>query len=1689
MLIDYDFIEIGTSDFDTQIELSDDYSIGLTIEPLKFYLDKLPNKSNVKKLQVAVSDQDSEIDIYYIPEEKILEYSLPWWVRGSNSVSKPHPFTVKEIGEDLYSQIVQIDKVPTLKWETLVKQEKIGSINFLKIDTEGYDHIILKDYLEMCNSNPKLFANKIKFERHPEVSDIGKIDEIIPKFKDYYVEMQGTDVILTKVKIPRIIHQTFRTNDLPQPIQEVVDRLKSMNPEFEYRFYNDDDCYEFIKENYDDDTLSLYSSINPKYGSARADFFRYLVMYKIGGVYLDIKSFSNVPLKQTILPTDEYILTHWEGRDFHETLNYYHGEFQNWHIICKPGHPFLKKTIEMVKENIRNHRGQKGKKYVLHMTGPIVYSKAILTMLDEHRLYNDKSPVREFRLEGEVNLAYRVTRLHQDKLYGQNVAHDEPIILSNKEEGLFYKGQKIADKGYLLNLPHRSDRLEKSIKLLDELGFTGYEVYEGTVLKNPDHKKLGCTASYMKMFEEILNSNYEDVLVFEDDIKLMKGTTSKDLDNIFSNWSSIKNQYDIVALGTKLLPRSKIELKGDTHGSFEEMLCTQSFYYKRNIIKHIQEQLSGFLNPEHYLYKCTIDMFLNDCSCEKYRFIHSQNHKKFDFGITIPMIFSQTNSFSDNEGEPQSYENEMENSFYNALKQDKGYVLYATENYIDIITECAKSIREFSDLPIFVYLINSDKKINVERTTTVEWNCDIQNINDNLYVKSRENFYIDRRNPTIYKILIQKPLIAKHVLKNFVKNVCFVDCDSVATPTVDRIFSYYDKSSKHPYFVEGVYDYLQLYGRGGGGNFGGGLTKTLEYPACQLFDVDQSVRVRYRQTGYFVCGQNTYDFLDEWYWMCIHPKVVENCEIYAPFNEETIMNVLLWKHNYQEGLPYLYVNGTFQTIKRMYREVTYKGPDEVQYLGDWLRAPQDKEHIMFFHGEKNPQVMRNMVEEIKRYNEKTLKILFLAPHLSTGGMPAFLLKRIQSLQKYSDSVELFVVEYSNHSDHYVVQKNMIKDIIPQSNFWTLGKDKSELVDIVRKNNIDIIHIDDVIEEIDIYNPIPEELINGIYSENRTWRIVETCHNVSFQPHLSKVLHPEAYAFCTPYHEKVTFKDLPSYGETILFPIENKTISSEEKLEAKRKLGFGKDRIHVVNVGLWTPGKNQGEGVELAKLMKKTHPEIMFHFIGNQAPNFREYWSPIMRNIPLNVKVWGERSDVDTFMKAADVFMFNSTWECNPLVLREAASYGLKILSRNLPQYMDMFTPYIVEIGDDLNSTKDKLIQLINAEKIYTVNDGGFEHFGEQNLNFYHKVKELEIKKQKISDINLQIIQHFINNPYLEIKGKIDGKFKIQFEDEKGVIHYENTLSVNSWVKLNRQYFTKWTTRVYKNEELIYNSTLNLENKRVYIALDSKSLGDTVAWVPYLLEFRNKHNCELTVSTFWNKLFIDVYPELKFVEPGTPVHNIIAMYKLGWFNNSDMQPVEPKLIPLQQTASDILGLDFKEIQPRIHYNIGPKPYDGKYVTIATNSTSGCKFWTREGWQQLINYLTSLGYKVVNISKENNPFDNQIRLSDLSIESTMNAIHHSEFLIGLSSGLSWLAWGMGKHVVMISNFTTPDHEFQTNCTRIINQSVCNGCWNKLEYVFDRGDWNWCPVHKGTERQFECHKSISADMVINQIQKLLK
>ena len=682
------------------------------------------------------------------------------------------------------------------------------------------------------------------------------------------------------------------------------------------------------------------------------------------------------------------------------------------------------------------------------------------------------------------------------------------------------------------------------------------------------------------------------------------------------------------------------------------------------------------------------------------------------------------------------------------------------------------------------------------------------------------------------------------------------------------------------------------------------------------------------------------------------------------------------------------------------------------------------------------------------------KILFLAPHISTGGMPSFLLKRIQLL---NDLFDIYVVEYACLSDTYIVHRKQIQEIV-KDKFYTLGDNKLELLQIINDCQIDIVHLENEAEGFDM------NIVSMLYKNNRTYRIVETCHNIFFKAE-NKIFIPDAFAFCTPFHFE-TFKSIDTFKQLIQFPIEVNIPDWKDKVYAKQTLGFKEGKINVLNVGLWTKGKNQGE----ALLIARQNPNIDFHFVGNQAINFADYWQPLMDDLPKNVKVWGERDDVALFMQGCDIFMFNSTFECNPLVLKEAIGYQMPIFAHNLPQYCGMYDDYINPI-EDFGVVENKHYLPIDEKNTFT----------KESEEFYNLILKLKMKKQK--ELSYKFINHFVNGVYFEIVGDSHSNFRVQFSNNAGVVLYEETIKCNSWIKLDREYYTDWNIKVWENDQLVHNEDIILKDKRVMIGFESSSLGDTLAWMPYCDEFQKKHDCKLIVATFKNFLFKDQYPNIEFVEPNTIVHNLFAKYDLGWFYDLNKEPVLPSTIPLQATATNILGLDYAEIKPKLNFTprMNVASTDKPYVCIAPDSTAGCKEWSLENWQGVVDFIINKGYDVINVSIDSKyKLKNVFIPSNLTLDATMQIIHYSEFFIGLSSGLSWLAWSLNKHIIMIANFSEENHEFKTDCTRIVNKSVCNGCWNNKNFKFDKGDWNWCPIWKGYDKQFECQKSITIEMV---------
>jgi hypothetical protein len=161
----YDFIEIGTSDFNTLIQKATPATVGLSVEPLKDYLDRLPEKTHVQKVNAAVSKRSGSIDLYYVPDAVRIEKGLPGWMKGTNSVGAPHPTVVRYLAKHRLPQsIVHHKKVPVLSVERLFRRYHVGSLDYLKVDTEGHDTVIVNAYLDMAAKNPALRAKKILFE-------------------------------------------------------------------------------------------------------------------------------------------------------------------------------------------------------------------------------------------------------------------------------------------------------------------------------------------------------------------------------------------------------------------------------------------------------------------------------------------------------------------------------------------------------------------------------------------------------------------------------------------------------------------------------------------------------------------------------------------------------------------------------------------------------------------------------------------------------------------------------------------------------------------------------------------------------------------------------------------------------------------------------------------------------------------------------------------------------------------------------------------------------------------------------------------------------------------------------------------------------------------------------------------------------------------------------------------------------------------------------------------------------------------------------------------------------------------------------------------------------------------------------------------------------------------------------------
>ena len=378
--------------------------------------------------------------------------------------------------------------------------------------------------------------------------------------------------------------------------------------------------------------------------------------------------------------------------------------------------------------------------------------------------------------------------------------------------------------------------------------------------------------------------------------------------------------------------------------------------------------------------------------------------------------------------------------------------------------------------------------------------------------------------------------------------------------------------------------------------------------------------------------------------------------------------------------------------------------------------------------------------------------------------------------------------------------------------------------------------------------------------------------------------------------------------------------------------------------------------------------------------------------------------------------------------------------------------------------------------------------------------------------------------FLEISGDSTDQndYYVEFIDlNTDIVEYSNTLKTNYWAQLDSTSGKNILVKVTSNDEVVFERDQNYKFNRVYVLFGSNALGDTIAWIPCVEEYRKINNVEVVLYTKHNYLFDKAYPDITFtsISDSTKIIDVDKKFRIDYgpelyrINNelaSDHWYIENKKYDnvvnyfdyrkqsLQSIATSILGLSNEELIPKINITDNGPTVKGKYVVVAIQSTSQLKYWNNPfGWERLFDFLGRNGYKVVLIDRYKKfgvpGYYNQAPKSKYVIDKTGNYplseritdIKYSDMMITISSGLAWVSWAVGTPVVMISGFTKPWNEFQSNITRVHNSNVCSGCWNDSGVTYDATNWLFCPKNK----DFICSKAIQPKDVIDAVKKYMK
>ena len=327
-----------------------------------------------------------------------------------------------------------------------------------------------------------------------------------------------------------------------------------------------------------------------------------------------------------------------------------------------------------------------------------------------------------------------------------------------------------------------------------------------------------------------------------------------------------------------------------------------------------------------------------------------------------------------------------------------------------------------------------------------------------------------------------------------------------------------------------------------------------------------------------------------------------------------------------------------------------------------------------------------------------MRIAYITPHLSTGGMPEYLRRSIELLDR--EEHQILLIEMRTETTLDAVRKRVLD--LEGIELFSAEKSPLRAVEKIESFDPEVIHFSEPSEQT--MNP---NFLDRIYRGDRKWKIFETCHDSSY-PLSSKKYFPDKFLLVSPFQVKM-MQELGVPAELVQYDVPPLEMSNRSL--TLLKLGLDPNKKHVFQFGIFSPRKNQRETMKIASLLAEE--PIQFHFVGNTADSYSYYWKPLLDNIPKNCKFWGEHKDVQKFYSVADLVIFPSMEfiddkETNPLVIKESIAYGIPLLLKDTPVYLGMYpeNDLVVHMSSQDHENANivlKMLQIKQKPNVITLN--------------------------------------------------------------------------------------------------------------------------------------------------------------------------------------------------------------------------------------------------------------------------------------------------------------------------------------------------------------------------------------------------